>query len=191
VSAPEAGPARAPLELRPLECDLVELAAYAGAAAAPAAPAALALPAPGRLQAVGGALLLAVRPARTWHLGPRAAPGATRRALVARAAGAFSVVDLSSAYEVLELAGARAAELLARGCRLDLGARAFGPGRAAATTIAQVTVTLARTPRGYLLLAPASYARHLTEWLVAAGRPFGLALAASLPFPDPSGDPER
>src|SRR5204863_169827 len=57
---------------------------------------------------------------------------------------------------------------------LDLDRELVRPGRAAATLMAQVAVILARLPAGLVLLAPASTARHVREWLIATGRPFGL-----------------
>jgi sarcosine oxidase subunit gamma len=74
----------------------------------------------------------------------------------------------------LHLAGPAVSDVLARGCRLDLHPAAFLPGSAAATSMAQVSVTLARLHAGWLLLTPSSTARHLREWLAAAARPFGL-----------------
>jgi heterotetrameric sarcosine oxidase gamma subunit len=181
VSAPDRR--GAPPELRPLEADVVEFIAREAKATT--------LPAPGTTHATDGALLLAVRPGRAYRIGSPAAPGAALAALPARDDDTLAAVDLSSAFAVFELAGVAAAEVLARGCRLDLGAGGLGAGHAAATTLAQVTVVLAPTRSGYLLLVPRSYARHCREWLLASGRPFGLVLAPSTPFHDPFGDPER
>jgi len=83
-------------------------------------------------------------------------------------------------FALLYLAGAGARELLTRGCRLDLDRGAFPPGSAAATLIAQVSVILAALDSGFLLLTPATTARHLREWLLASGAPFGLQRTAGV-----------
>ena len=115
-------------------------------------------------------LTLSVRP-RRWLL---LAPGAPGRRPESPPPQGGAAVELSSAYAVLLVAGAQVRELLARGCRVDLDPRVFPAGRAAATIMAQVSVTLAALPGGFLLLTPATTARYFEEWLEACARPFGL-----------------
>jgi len=157
--------------------DIVELAAFRGRARELES---LAIERGARLAPFGGCapmqgqLSLAVRPQR-WLLltAPvAAAPAATR--WQGACAGIGAAVDLSSALAVFHLAGSAARAVLARGCRLDLHPDAFPSWRAAATPIAQVAVILASLPAGWLLLAPATTARHFHEWLVSAAKPFGL-----------------
>jgi sarcosine oxidase gamma subunit len=78
--------------------------------------------------------------------------------------------------------------MLARGCRLDLEPTLFPPGRAAATIIAQVPVTLAALASGMLLLTPATTGRHLRHWLAATARPFGLMPVTSVSVATLTGD---
>ena len=111
-----------------------------------------------------------VRPERWLMLLAPAAPGTS-----ARAAGrgvrwhSGAVVELSSGLDAFYLAGARARELLRRGCRLDLAPGVFAAGCAAATYMAQVAVTRRGVPRGLLLLTPASTARSLARVAGASG----------------------
>jgi len=100
-----------------------------------------------------------------------------------------AVVELSAGLAAFFLAGASAREALKRGCRLDLDPSVFAPGCAAATHMAQVAVTLAALPDGLLLLTPASTARHLREWLLHVGRPFGLAAVSDVTVGVLAGDP--
>ncbi|WP_369779579.1 sarcosine oxidase subunit gamma [Streptomyces sp. R33] len=82
-----------------------------------------------------------------------------------------AVVDVSAQRTTLLVGGARAAELLAHGCSLDLHPRAFGAGRCAQTTLARAQVVL--VPReehrpGFRVLVRSSFARYLAEWLLDA-----------------------
>ena len=58
------------------------------------------------------------------------------------AEGWITAVDVSANRTVLELAGPRAREVLAKGCSLDLHPRAFGPGQCAQTALARTQVIL-------------------------------------------------
>jgi len=115
-----------------------------------------------------------VRPERWLLLTAPGPPGSTLSLWRVPCTGCAAVVELSSGLSALHLAGPAVADVLARGCRLDLNPEAFVPGSAAATSMAQVSVILAKLPGGWLLLTPSSTARHLREWLTAAARPFGL-----------------
>ncbi|GAA1085969.1 MULTISPECIES: sarcosine oxidase subunit gamma [Streptomyces violaceusniger group] len=81
-----------------------------------------------------------------------------------------SVVDVSANRTTLELTGPAARQVLEKGCRLDLHPRAFGPGRAASTTVGPVPVLLWQlddTPT-YRLLPRSSFADYLARWLIDA-----------------------
>lgn len=135
------------------------------------------LPAPGGVAVRTGGLALNVRPGRWLVLSPRAAPGESAAQWLEVGGGCAAIVDVSAALAAFLLKGPLVGEMLARACRLDLGAGAFPAGTAAATIMVQVPAILARLTPGMLLLTPATTARHLREWLVASSRPFGLALA--------------
>ncbi|MBT2457014.1 sarcosine oxidase subunit gamma [Streptomyces sp. ISL-86] len=82
-----------------------------------------------------------------------------------------AVVDVSSQRTTLLVAGARAGEVLAHGCSLDLHPRSFGADRCAQTTLARAHVVL--VPRGELkpgfwVLVRSSFAGYLADWLLDA-----------------------
>jgi heterotetrameric sarcosine oxidase gamma subunit len=160
-----------------LMADVIEMAAFGGRARELER---LALERGVRLASLGCCasardhLALGVRPDRWLLLFAPGAPGSAASVWQGACSGAGVAVDLSSALAACHLTGPAARAVLARGCRLDLHAEAFPAGRAAATVIAQVSVTLAALPAGWLLLSPASTARHLHDWLASVAKPFGL-----------------
>jgi len=180
VSAPDGavpGEALAGLSLASLPADIIELAALrerTQVLKALAARRGLAFPAMGWIAAARDTLLLCVRPERWLLLTAPGPPGSALSLWRVPCIGCAAVVELSSGLTALHLAGPAVSDVLARGCRLDLYPEAFVPGSAAATSMAQVSVILARLPGGWLLLTPSSTARHLREWLVASARSFGL-----------------
>jgi sarcosine oxidase subunit gamma len=81
-----------------------------------------------------------------------------------------AAVDVSANRVCLELSGAGAAEVLARGCALDLHPSVFPPGRSAQTLVARAQVILYRTEDdAFRLLVRPSLADYLREWLRDAG----------------------
>lgn len=90
-----------------------------------------------------------------------------------------AIVDVSDQLMTLTLGGARARDVLAKGCALDLDARAFPPGRVARTVLARVPVVL-HFPKGgdgcgFDLHVEASHAEFLWHWLADAAREYGCA----------------
>ena len=165
------------VELAACAVEIVELAAFRARASELSGISrglGLELAAPGRAAAGSGQLSVCVRPGRWLLLLPPDSPGAQAALWQRACAGVAAALDHSSGLVALHLAGAELREVLSRGCRLDLDPEVFPPGRAAATLMAQVGVILARLPAGFVLLTPASTARHVREWLTATGRPFGL-----------------
>ena len=165
------------VELAACAVEIVELAAFRARASELSGISrglGLELAAPGRAAAGSGRLSVCVRPGRWLLLLPPDSPGAQAALWQRACAGVAAALDHSSGLVALHLAGAELREVLSRGCRLDLDPEVFPPGRAAATLMAQVGVILARLPAGFVLLTPASTARHVREWLTATGRPFGL-----------------
>jgi methylglutamate dehydrogenase subunit D len=107
------------------------------------------------------------------------AEGEQGRAGLARikdaAQGLASVVDQSQAKAVLRLSGTRARDVLAKGCGLDLHARAFKPGDAAMTQVALIPCQLWQldeTP-SFELSVPLGYAASLWSWLTASAAEYG------------------
>jgi sarcosine oxidase, subunit gamma len=121
---------------------------------------------PGAVTRVGDRTALWLGPDEWLLVGP---PG-TRFDLgpVAGVAGAASIVDVSAARTAIEISGARAGDLLAHGCALDLYPDVFPDGRCAQTMLAHAQVVLVRLDGVYRVLVRSSYARYLAEWLVDA-----------------------
>jgi sarcosine oxidase subunit gamma len=82
-----------------------------------------------------------------------------------------AVTDVSAQRTTLLVSGARARDLLAHGCALDLNQRAFGAGRCAQTTLARAQVVLVARDEpgaGFWVLVRSSFAGYLTDWLLDA-----------------------
>ena len=80
-----------------------------------------------------------------------------------------AAVDVSANRVCLELSGDGAADVLARGCALDLHPSVFPPGRCAQTLVARAQVILWRTEDAFRLLVRPSFADYLRAWLRDAG----------------------
>ncbi|HZC85847.1 MAG TPA: hypothetical protein VE266_02530 [Steroidobacteraceae bacterium] len=161
-----------------LPADIIELAALRDRThvlRALGARRGLTLPEFGRMARARERVVLCTRPERWLVLTAPGPPGAALSLWRDAGAGCAAAVDLSSAFAALYLAGPAVREVLARGCRLDLQDEAFASGSVASTHMAQVAVTLAALPAGWLLLTPATTARHFREWLTATSGPFGIA----------------
>ncbi|MBV9697590.1 MAG: hypothetical protein JO005_11735, partial [Gammaproteobacteria bacterium] len=162
----------APLSVGACALDAAELILRRGAAA----PAALA-PLPGLQEARWEAkrLSVCVQPGRWLVLAAPGAPGALAERCALECGTAALVLARGSGLRGLAVWGARHRALLARGCRLDLEGAELASGRAAATLMAQTPVTAIAVPHAMLLLAPASLAAHLHEWLLLSARALGPA----------------
>ncbi len=77
------------------------------------------------------------------------------------------VTDASSALASIDLVGQRAAEVLSRGCALDLREHVFRAGDYACTTLGAIDVTLHRTARGMRLHFRAPHGRYVQQWLAS------------------------
>jgi methylglutamate dehydrogenase subunit D len=83
--------------------------------------------------------------------------------------GLASVTDQSSAYCMLRLTGADAAELLQRGISIDLHRESFGAQSAAATVMEAIGVIVWRfdAEAGFELAVPRSYVSSVRHWIAA------------------------
>lgn len=150
-----------------------------GARQAAEAALGLALPAqPNRCSARGGHAALWLAPGEFLVV---TEPG-EESALAAALAGALdphpaAVTDVSDARAVIELAGPRARDLLAKGCPLDLHPRVFAPGHCAQSRLAKALIILWQLddePR-FRLLVERSLAEYLWFWLEDAAAEFRAA----------------
>jgi sarcosine oxidase, subunit gamma len=88
-----------------------------------------------------------------------------------------AAVDVSAQRTAVRLRGARARDVLAKGCSIDLHPTEFAPGAAVQTTLglaAVVLIPLSDNGTDYRILVRSSFARHLAEWLIDAGREYAL-----------------
>ncbi|MEI7515769.1 MAG: sarcosine oxidase subunit gamma family protein [Betaproteobacteria bacterium] len=103
------------------------------------------------------------------HPGPAQAMEATLRS--ALAGQHVSLVPVGHGFSTLTVRGAGAADLLARGCPLDLHPRAFGAGAVAQSHVAKAGATLLCLAPGthFELTVRRSFADYLYRWLCEAG----------------------
>jgi sarcosine oxidase, subunit gamma len=83
----------------------------------------------------------------------------------------FSVVQVGSGNTTFSVQGPAAADLLSRGCPLDLHARAFPDGSLAQSHIAKANVVLycLQAQTSYEVTVRRSFAAYLYQWLCEAG----------------------
>ncbi len=89
-----------------------------------------------------------------------------------------AVIDVSESRTVIAVSGAKARDLLAKGCTLDLHPRAFPVGACAQTGLARAGVLLYLVDEApsFEITIPRSYADYLWTWLADAAREYGVAL---------------
>lgn len=97
--------------------------------------------------------------------------GALRAALGQHAGQHCSVVEVGSGNTTFTLQGAGAADLISRGCPLDLHPRAFAANAVAQSHIAHAPVVLRCVAVGssYEITVRRSFAPYLFQWLCEAG----------------------
>jgi sarcosine oxidase subunit gamma len=92
--------------------------------------------------------------------------------------GPGAVTEVGDARTVIALAGARAREVLMKGCSLDFHPRVFAPGQCAQSVIAraQAIVHLVDETPLFELYVQRSFAHYLWAWLEDAAAEYGLAI---------------
>ena len=88
-----------------------------------------------------------------------------------------AAVDVSAQRTTLRLRGARARDVLAKGCSIDLHPTVFRPGTAVQTMLGQAAVVLmplSDNGTDYRILVRSSFARYLAEWLIDGAEEFGV-----------------
>ena len=133
-------------------------------------------PGPGYTATGNGVTAIWIQPGQWLLTAARSGEGA----LAARASAAFeslaAAADQTHGRTTLILSGAMAREVLSRGCRLDLHPRAFGPGRAASSPIAQIGCLIHQTDDapGFELTVFSTLAEPFLHWLLEAAAPYGV-----------------
>ena len=172
-----------PVRIAVRRCDLVQLTARRDRAAdlekAVRGALHLELPDPGFASNGGAMAALWLQP-NVWMLAaPPAGDGEFARSVKAACGDAGSVVEQTHGRTMLTLAGRTARRVLAKLCRLDLHPRAFTPGRAATTRMADVTVTLHQRDEApsYELIVHSTFAAHFAAALTHAAAEPGYEVA--------------
>ena len=98
--------------------------------------------------------------------------------------GRASVFDQSGSRVLLELAGPRVRDALAKGIELDLHPHAFRPGDAAVTTASHIGVNLWQVADDpvYRLLVVRTYFGSLWSWLSASAAAYGCEVRPAQPY---------
>lgn len=138
------------------------------------------LPEPGYAVGAGEVTAVWIAPATWLVLRPWSATADLARGLAAICGTSASVVDQSAGKIVLRMSGAKARDVLAKGCRVDLHPRVFGPARAAVTPIAHIPAVVQQvdaTP-AFDLIVPSTLAEDFFEWLCVSAAEFGYEIPA-------------
>jgi sarcosine oxidase subunit gamma len=142
-------------------------------AAAVLAATGLALPVVANTASVGGGRQLFWLGPDEWLLKTAGGTGeaievALRAALVGKH---FAVVQIGSGNTTFSVQGAAAADLIARGCPLDLHARSFPDGSLAQSHISKANVVLycLKAETSFEITVRRSFAEYLFLWLCEAG----------------------
>jgi sarcosine oxidase subunit gamma len=141
-----------------------------------------ALPQVGKARVAGETTVLGIGPDE-WLALAADGPALAARLREAAAGQFVGVTDVSENYTTLVASGPAAREVLAKGCPLDLHARAFQPGDVAGSVIAKATVVLnlvseTEGDSRFEILVRRSFADYLFRWLEDAGREAGVAVRA-------------
>jgi sarcosine oxidase subunit gamma len=138
------------------------------------------LPRPGHTAANGSTTAIWIAP-DTWLI-VRAGPGADGLTgdLAAACGAAASIADQTWGKSIIRISGARARDVLAKGCRIDLHPRVFGPGKSAVTPIAHTHTVLTQIDivPTFDLIVPSTLARDFVEWLRLSAAEFGYEVVA-------------
>jgi sarcosine oxidase subunit gamma len=93
-----------------------------------------------------------------------------------------AITDVTDGRVAFHIAGPSAREVLAKGCPLDLHARAFPPGRCAQSLLAKAPVLIhlvddhPEQGPGFDVYVARSFAHYLWTWLEDAGREYGVLI---------------
>ena len=92
-----------------------------------------------------------------------------------------SVNDISGGQTIIRLRGARARDLLNKGCPLDLHPRAFGAGQCAQSHIAKSNALIIQVDDRptYDVVVRRSFADYLARWFNHAGLGYDIAVVTS------------
>jgi methylglutamate dehydrogenase subunit D len=92
--------------------------------------------------------------------------------------GHAAITEQSDSKAVIRISGARARDVMAKGCSLDLHSRVFKPGDAATTPIALIDCQLWQIDDApsYDLAVASSFAESFWSWLASSAAEFGYSV---------------
>lgn len=140
----------------------------------------LSLPGPGQSSTGGELAAIWIAPGAWLVLAPLIAPGELARRLAVAASDHASISDQTFGKTVLRLSGLRSRDVLAKGCRIDLHPRVFGPGRAGVSAIAHIGCVVVQVDEAptFDLVVPSTLAQSFLEWLEVSAAEFGYEVLA-------------
>ena len=112
----------------------------------------------------------------------RDVPGLLASLRAALAGVHAAITDVTDGRVAFRVAGPSARDVLAKGCPLDLHARAFPPGRCAQSLLAKASVLIHLVDDGpergpsFDVYVARSFAHYLWTWLEDAGREYGVLI---------------
>jgi len=172
-----------PVRIAQRRCDLVQLAARKGRAddlaAAIRTAYGLELPPPGDAATANDIAALWLQPNAWMLVAPPTAEASFARAIKTVCGDAGSVVDQTHGRVVFSLAGRNARRVLQNLCRLDLHVSAFGPGRVAATPMAEIACLLHQHDDipTFDIIVYSTFATHFAGALTHAAAGIGYEIA--------------
>lgn len=138
------------------------------------------LPGPGSSATSGSTTAIWIAP-ETWLILRQESQGDELiRELTSACGATASIADQTWGKSVVRISGARARDVLAKGCRIDLHQRAFGPSNSAVTPIAHIHAALLQVDAAptFDLIVPSTLARDFVEWLRLGAAEFGYEVVA-------------
>ena len=125
-------------------------------------------------------------PDEWWVVTPGDGPAMADKLRAAVAGQKAAVTDVSESRTCIHISGARARDLLSKGCPLDLHPRVFSAGRCAQSLCAKAMITLHQVEDddakgggpAYDVYVLNSFAEYLWLWLEDAAREYGLRVTA-------------
>lgn len=116
-------------------------------------------------------------PDRWWLLRDESATpsvGELRQTLASFSAAA---VEIGDSFVALQISGPRAADVLAKGCTIDLHPRAFQAEQIVQTNLAKTQIALHQTGESaYQVFTRRSFGEYLWTWLEDAGLEYGVTI---------------
>ena len=116
-------------------------------------------------------------PDRWWLVGDGAALPSVNEIRQELAAFNAAAVEIGDAFAAVEIAGAKARDVLAKGCTIDLHPRVFEADSVVQTNLAKAQITLNQIDETtYRIFARRSFAEYLWTWLEDAGMEYGVSI---------------